>query len=174
MVKSLVFVVALARGGCDQAPSTPATGSGSGGAVAGAAVGSAETKLGQTTLSPEARSQLDKLTGAAPDAPVKPAAKPVVGAKPEPAAKSSSAKPTLKPKPKWENYFPEYGPRKGAELMQIPDFEYNKDRWDYLSVRKEGGNTYYGSIYVEYRCDNKDGCERNTSYWRAIAWYLNG
>jgi len=170
MVKSLVFVVALARGGCDQAPSTPAAGSGSGGAVASAAVGSAETKLGNTMLSPEARGQLDKLTGAPPNAPVKVDKDPPAKA----AAKPTSAKPSLKPKPKWENYFPEYGPRKGAELMQIPDFEYSKDRWDYLSIRKSGAMTYYGSIYVEYRCDDKDGCDRDTSDWKAIAWYLNG
>jgi hypothetical protein len=169
MVKSLVFVVALARGGCDQAPSTPAGGSGSGGAVASATMGSAATKLGQTTLSPEARGELDKLTGAAPNAPVKVDKDPPAKS----AAKPSSAKPTLKPKPKWENYLPGFGPRLGREVMNIPDFEYNKDRWDYLSIRKSAGMTYYGDVYVKYRCDDKDGCERNTSYWKAIGWYLN-
>lgn len=175
MVKSIVFVIALARGGCDQAPVTPAGGSGSGGAVA-SATGSAATKLGQTTLSPEARSQLDKLTGAPPNAPVKQAAPDKPGTKPaKPATKpASSAPPTLAPKPeKPKNLFPERGPQRGEELMEYPEFEaFDKDMWDYGAVRKRGSVTPYGQIYTAYRCDDRNGCDEHSSHWRAIGWHM--
>lgn len=168
MVKSLVFVVALARGGCDQAPSTPAGGSGS--AVI-AATGSAGTKLGQTTLSPEARGQLDKLTGAPPNAPVK------LGSD-TPSAKVSAAKPSLAPKSaKRKNLYPGLGPERGAELMNTPDFESNKETWDYASVRKERGEGYYGTLYTAYRCDDRDGCKGAVgrgARWTAVGWHLYG
>jgi hypothetical protein len=165
-VKSLVLIAALARGGCDQSASTPPAGSGSG-AVAVATTGSAATKLGQTTLSPEARGELDKLTGAPPNAPVK-------ASPPGKAAAKPSVKPTLAPRPaKAKNVLPEYGPQRGEELTRIPDFESNHDRWDYGTTRKRALQNYYGSIYVAYRCDERDGCEgAGATGWTPVGWYL--
>lgn len=161
-----MLFVALARGGCDQGGSTPPAGSGSG-AVVAAPAGSAATHLGQTTLSPEARGALDKLTGAPPNAPVK-------ASPPTKAAAKPSAKPTLAPKPaKAKNVLPEYGPQRGEELTKIPDFESNHDRWDYGSIRKRALQNYYGSIYVAYRCDERDGCvDEGAMGWTPVGWHL--
>jgi hypothetical protein len=156
----MLVILALVRGGDGCGSSAPAAGSG------GSAAGSDKVAAALERFAAGSAADGSAVGSAATSLAAAAAGKP---AKAAPAA-------TTKSGDGWKNYFPEYGPRWGAARMrEVIQFEYNKDTWDNGSVRKEAGETYYGSIYVAYRCDNRNGCpKRGTGQgWKPIAWWLN-
>ncbi len=103
-------------------------------------------------------------TASAPEAP------PPAAAAPAPAkATAANAKPAKREEPN----FDEYGPRwTEAQMDEVLAYEYNKDSWDNGSIRKSQGETYYGTITVAYKCDQRDGCPDKNSGWKPVAWMI--
>jgi hypothetical protein len=187
MIKSMLFALAVLRGGCDH-DGPPSSTPKDGGTVATAKGGSAATdesfnrylaeKIGKPKPAAPTRAGKQPAT-ASPAVKPDPAAKPDSAAKPDPAVKEDpevKPDPAAKPKPaKKASMWAAYGKEMGPELMDYPQFENDKEGWDYRSERVDYGQTYYGRLWVLHRCDDRDGCQYKVgrgANWTDIGWYL--
>ncbi|HEX4453934.1 MAG TPA: hypothetical protein VH143_23885 [Kofleriaceae bacterium] len=154
-MKAMLVILALARAG-DGCGSSSVPAAGSGGSAGSDRVAAALERFAAG----------GSATGSAAGSATRIAA---VAEKPAKAAKPATSSGT------WKNYFPEDGPRwTAARMRDVIEFENGKDTWDNGSVRKKPAMTYYGDIYVAYRCHDRDGCgSENGNQWTPIGWWLN-